>query len=196
LADQKATLLVRSRIWTANPAQPWADAAAVVDDRIVAVGNADEAKKLIGPDTQVIDAGDGLVVPGLIDSHIHLTDGGLRLSCVQLRDAKTRDEFVRRIAHFAKSQPAGTWITRDWIDSVTPDHPVWINRLDGHMALANTAAMRAAKVGDDVTDVAGGEIVRDSEGRPTGVFKDNAMGRRSSCSMPRSLRGNTWPPAE
>ena len=65
--------------------------------------------------------------------------------------------------------------SRDWIDSVTPDNPVWINRLDGHMALANTAAMRAARVADDVADVAGGEIVRDAAGRPTGIFKDNAM---------------------
>ena len=64
---------------------------------------------------------------------------------------------------------------RDWIDAATPDNPVWINRLDGHMALANTAAMRAAKIGDDVKDVPGGEIVRDQSGRPTGVFKDNAL---------------------
>jgi predicted amidohydrolase YtcJ len=109
---------------------------------------------------------------------------------VQLRDAKTRDDFVARIKAFAATVPAGTWITggdwdhtlwggelptRDWIDSVTPNHPVWINRLDGHMALANTAALRAAGVPDTVKDVSGGEIVRDARGRPTGVLKDNAM---------------------
>ena len=65
--------------------------------------------------------------------------------------------------------------TRDWIDAVTPDNPVWLNRLDGHMSLANTEAIRAAHVADDVKDVPGGEIVRDSAGRPTGVFKDNAL---------------------
>jgi predicted amidohydrolase YtcJ len=163
---------------------------AIRGDTIVAVGSRDALQKYRGDKTQVIDAGDGLVVPGLIDSHIHLIDGGLRLASVQLRDASSRDEFVRRIGEFAKKQERGAWITggdwdhtlwggelpsRDWIDAVTPDNSVWINRLDGHMSLANTAAMRAAKIGDDVQDVPGGEIVRDKAGRPTGVFKDNAM---------------------
>jgi predicted amidohydrolase YtcJ len=145
---------------------------------------------LAGNETTVIDAGNGLVVPGLIDTHIHLVDGGLQLTRVQLRDARSREEFARRLAEFAKKLRPGEWIiggewdhtvwggelpTRDWIDGVTPDNPVWINRLDGHMALANSAAMRAARVADDVADIAGGEIVRDANGRPTGVFKDNAM---------------------
>ena len=109
-------------------------------------------------------------------------------------------EVARRVcaAHRRIRQKAskpGTWITggdwdhtlwggelptRDWIDAVTPDNPVWINRLDGHMSLANSAALRAAKVADDVKDVPGGEIVRDKNGRPTGVFKDNAMSTHRS----------------
>jgi predicted amidohydrolase YtcJ len=187
---QRATLVVHGRIWTANRDQPWAEAIAMRGERIVAVGSRDEITRLTDNGTETIDAGDGLVVPGLIDSHIHLVDGGLQLTRVQLRDAATREEFARRIGEFAKKLKAGEWITggewdhtlwggelpsRDWIDSVTTDTPVWINRLDGHMALANTAAMRAARVGDDVADVSGGEIVRDAAGRPTGVFKDNAM---------------------
>jgi predicted amidohydrolase YtcJ len=191
-ASEPATVLVQGRIWTADPQRPWAEAVALRGERIAAVGSRTDLEKLVGPDTDVIDAANGLVVPGLIDSHIHLIDGGERLACVQLRDADSREEFVRRIAEFAKKQAPGEWITggdwdhsrwggelpsRDWIDSVTQDHPVWINRLDGHMALANTAAMRAAKVGDDVADVSGGEIVRDAAGRPTGIFKDNALGK-------------------
>jgi predicted amidohydrolase YtcJ len=187
---EKATMFVRGRVWTANPAQPWAEAVAIQADRIVAVGSNDDAAKYVGPETQVIDSAGGLVVPGLIDSHIHLIDGGLRLASVQLRDAKSREEFVSRIAEYANRQPPGTWITggdwdhslwggelpsRDWIDGVTPNNPVWVNRLDGHMALANTAAMKAAHLADDVKDVEGGEIVRDAAGRPTGIFKDNAM---------------------
>jgi predicted amidohydrolase YtcJ len=188
---EPATLAILGRIWTANPKQPWAEAVAIRDDRIVAVGSADDIEEQLTPETETIHAGDGLVVPGLIDSHIHLIDGGLRLASVQLRDATSRAEFVRRIAEYAKKQPPGTWITggdwdhslwggelpsRDWIDAVTANNPVWINRLDGHMSLANSAAMKSAGIGDDVKDVDGGEIVRDAEGRPTGVFKDNAMG--------------------
>jgi predicted amidohydrolase YtcJ len=188
---EEATLVVHGRIWTGDDKQPWAEAVAVNGEQVIAVGARDDIAKWVGDDTQVIDAGDGLIVPGLIDSHIHLIDGGLRLASVQLRDAKSREEFVRRIGEYVKTQPAGTWITggdwdhslwggelpsRDWIDAVTPNNPVWINRLDGHMSLANSAAMQAAKVGDDVKDVEGGEIVRDAAGRPTGIFKDNAMG--------------------
>ena len=183
-------MIIEGRVWTADTDKPWADAVAIAGEKIIAVGSREDVAKYRGDDTRMVDAGDGLVVPGMCDSHIHLIDGGLRLSGVQLRDAATREEFVRRIGEFAKKQEPGTWITggdwdhtlwggelpsRDWIDAVTPNNPVWINRLDGHMALANSAAMRAAKVDDDVKNVSGGEIVRDKAGRPTGVFKDNAM---------------------
>jgi predicted amidohydrolase YtcJ len=137
-----------------------------------------------------LDAGGRLIVPGFIDTHVHFVDGGFRLASVQLRDAKTRDEFVGRIKAFAATVPAGTWITggdwdhslwggdlprRDWIDAVTPAHPVWINRLDGHMSLANSAALKAAGVTGATKDIDGGEIVRATNGEPTGLLKDNAM---------------------
>jgi predicted amidohydrolase YtcJ len=191
LAEAPQAMIVTGKVWTADPAKPWAEAVAVRGDRVVAVGTRDEAEQAAGEGAKVVDAGEGLVVPGMIDSHIHVVDGGLHLTSVQLRDAKTREEFVRRVAEFAKKSPAGVWITggdwdhtmwggempdRSWIDAVTPDTPVWMSRLDGHMALANTAAMRAAGVADDVKDVDGGEITRDAAGRPTGIFKDNAMG--------------------
>lgn len=188
--DTARTTIIIGSVWTGNSQHPHAEAVALRNDKILAVGTRAEIDRLRDNSTQLIDAGSGSVVPGLIDSHIHLVDGGLRLASVQLRDAKSREEFVHRIGDFTKKQPSGTWITggdwdhtlwggelpvRDWIDAVTPDNPVWINRLDGHMALANTAAMRAAKVADDAKAPAGGEIVRDSKGRPTGIFKDNAM---------------------
>jgi predicted amidohydrolase YtcJ len=181
--------LVNGRVWTGNPSQPSAEAVAIAGDRIAAVGTTGEIRtRARGAET--IDLGGQFVVPGFIDSHVHFLEGGFRLTSVQLRDARTRDEFVARIKAFAATVPAGSWITggdwdhtlwggelprRDWIDAVTPDNPVWINRLDGHMSLANSAALRAAGVPDTVADVAGGEIVRDARGRPTGVLKDNAM---------------------
>jgi predicted amidohydrolase YtcJ len=188
--DAAITLaIVNARVWTGNPDQPGAQAVAIAGDRIAAVGTADEIRRLAGS-ADVLDAGGQFLVPGFIDAHVHFLDGGQRLASVQLRDAKTPDEFTARIAAFAKTVPAGTWITggdwdhqrwggelprRDWIDAVTPDHPVWVNRLDGHMALANSAALRATGVDRTAADIAGGEIVRDARGELTGLLKDNAM---------------------
>ena len=184
--------IVNGRVWTANPKQPWASAVAVSGDKIVVVGSSAEVSKLAkaSPGARVIDAEGGLVVPGFIDAHVHFIDGGFRLASVQLRDAKTPEEFIARIKAYAATVAPGTWITggdwdhtlwggelprRDWIDSVTPNNPVWVSRLDGHMALANGLAMAAGKVTRATPDVAGGTIVRDASGNPAGIFKDNAQ---------------------
>ena len=181
--------VVNARVWTGDAKRPWADAIAVRGDRIAAVGSSAEVRKMSGA-ARVIDAGGQMLVPGFIDSHVHFVDGGFRLASVQLRDAKTPTEFTARIKRFVATQPKGVWImggdwdheqwggqlpTRAWIDSVTPDNPVWINRLDGHMSLANSAALRAAGVTQTTPEVDGGTIVRDEAGEPTGILKDNAM---------------------
>lgn len=185
----KADNVVIGKIWTGNPNQPWADALATKGDTIAAIGGRDDLAPWIGDSTQVIRIPDGqLITPGFIDNHVHFVDGGYRLSSVQLKDAKTKEEFVQRIADYAKTVPPGTWIMggdwdnekwggqlpeRNWIDAVTPNNPVWVNRFDGHMSLANTAAMKAAGLGDKVADVPGGAIER-KNGKLTGIFKDNA----------------------
>ncbi|HVE79607.1 MAG TPA: amidohydrolase [Gemmatimonadaceae bacterium] len=185
-----ALAVVNARGWAGDRRRPWADAIAVRGERIAAVGSSAEIRKLAPGDAQVIDAQGGMVVPGFIDTHVHFVDGGFRLASVQLRDARTPAEFTARVKAFAAGVPKGTWISggdwdheqwggtlpeRAWIDSVTPDHPVWVNRLDGHMSLANGAALRAARLTRATADVAGGTIVRDAAGEPTGVLKDNAM---------------------
>lgn len=181
--------LVNARIWTGDSSRPWAEALAINGERIALIGSSEEVKQVAGK-AQVIDAGGRLIVPGFIDSHVHFILGGFRLASVQLRDATTREEFVARIKAFAATVPEGTWITggdwdhtlwggelpqRDWIDAATPNHPVWVNRLDGHMALANSAALKAAGITRSTKAVAGGEIVRGKNSEPTGLLKDNAM---------------------
>ena len=111
--------LVNGRVWTGNAAQPSAEAIAIAGERIAAIGTTDEIRARAGG-VETIDLGGQFVVPGFIDSHIHFLDGGFRLASVQLRDAKSRDEFVARIKAFAATVPAGTWITGgDW------DHTLW-----------------------------------------------------------------------
>lgn len=182
--------IVNVRAWTGDPRRPWADAIAIAGDRIAAVGSGAEVRKLTPPPARVIDGMGQLAAPGFIDSHIHFVEGGRGLASVRLRDAHTPAEFAERIGAHAATLSPGTWITggdwdherwggelprRDWIDAVTPENPVWVNRLDGHMRLANSLALRAAGVSRATADIAGGTIVRGPDGEPTGVLKDNAM---------------------
>jgi len=190
-AQPEATLvLLNGRVWTVNPAQPEAEAVACVGRRIVAVGFTDQIRPWVGAATRVIDLHGRRVLPGFNDAHVHFLDGGEQLAGVQLRDAASIDEFRDRIARFSATLPAGAWVlggewdherwtpatlpTRQVIDPVTHGHPVWVDRLDGHMALANTEALKLAGVTRDTPDPPGGEIVRDANGEPTGVLKDAA----------------------
>jgi predicted amidohydrolase YtcJ len=192
-ASGGAELVIRNaRIWTGVPESPWASALAISGDRIVAVGSEASIAGLVGADTELIDSPPGLVVPGFIDSHVHLLSSGFELASVQLRDAATPEEFVRRIGARARGMAPGEWIQggswdhqnwggelpqRGWIDAATPQNPVFIQRLDGHMALANSKALKLAGIDRNTPDVDGGEIVRDAGGVPTGILKDRAMDR-------------------
>ncbi|MEP6492573.1 MAG: amidohydrolase [bacterium] len=182
--------VVNARVWTGDDQRPWADALITGGERIAAVGSSAEVMKRARGTARIVDAGGQLVVPGFIDSHIHFLAGGLGLSSVQLRNARTPDEFARRIEQFALTRPVGSWVRngdwdhelwggelprKEWIDATTPDRPVWVNRLDGHMSLANSAALHAGGITRDTAEVEGGTIVRDGNGEPTGVLKDNAQ---------------------
>lgn len=183
------TIITGARIWTGNPAQPDAQAMAIGGDTLIALGTESEIMKLKGAETKIVDMGGRFVVPGFIDSHVHFLTGGFNLSSVQLRDAQTKEEFIRRIGDYAKTVPRGTWILggdwdhtlwggalpeKEWIDSLTPYHPVFVTRLDGHMSLANSLAIKLSGIDEKSCDVEGGAIVRNPDGEMTGIFKDNA----------------------
>lgn len=187
---QEANLIVtNATIWTGNKNQPLAEALAVSGDTILAIGSMEEVMALKGANTIISDQNGKFITPGFIDSHVHLFFGGFNLASVKLRDAKTPAEFIQRIADFAKTQKPGTWIVggdwdgkewaslpeKSWIDSVTSEHPVFIMRLDGHMGLANSLALKLATIDKSVKNVEGGAIVRNKAGELTGIFKDNAM---------------------
>ncbi len=185
-------VLVNGRIHTVDPARPEAEAIAVCGERIGAVGSTTEIRAMAGPDTREIDLGGRRVVPGFNDAHVHFIDGADELVGVNLRPATSENDLAKRLAAHAATLPKGRWIlggywdheawsskalpTRQAIDAATPDHPVFVQRLDGHMALANSLAMKLAGITGDTQSPEGGTIVRDAAGRPTGIFKDNAMG--------------------
>jgi len=191
IKQSQATLVItNAHIWTGNSIQPYADAIAVNKDTIIFVGDSVGIKKFISNSTQIIDAQGATVTPGFIDAHVHFIDGGSNLASVQLRDANTKILFLQRIKDFANTIPAGDWILggdwdqtlwggempdRSWLDSITPNNPVFINRLDGHMVVANSLALKAANINAATKDITGGEIARDNKGNLTGILKDNAQ---------------------
>jgi len=185
-------VIVNAAIRTMDEATPTASAVAVLGNRISAVGATAEIRALAGPRTRIISAEGKSVFPGFNDAHVHFLSGGFSLANVDLRDAATPEEFAKRIGNYARKVPAGRWIpggewdherwpgaplpVREWIDSVTGGHPVFVNRLDGHMALANSLALKLAGVTKETKDPPGGVIVRDPRsGEPTGVLKDSAQ---------------------
>jgi len=186
-----SSIYTNARIWTGNADQPWAHALAIQGDRILAIGTAAELAAVVGEDTEQIDLRGAFVAPGFIDNHVHMIDGGDALSSVDLRPATTPEDFAQRLTDFAQDRDPANWITggdwdheqwggelptRAWIDAGTGDVPVFVRRMDGHMALANSAALELAGITRATASPDGGEIVRDANGEPTGILRDNAMG--------------------
>jgi predicted amidohydrolase YtcJ len=177
-----------------------AQALAVSGGKIIAAGSNADIQKLKGPHTQVIDLQGHFVMPGFNDAHTHLSSGGFEKLNVDLVGAKSLEEMKQRIAARVKTASAGEWITgRGWdhtlwavqktptrqdIDPVTGDHPAIFNRVDGHIAIANSAALKAAGITSKTPDPHGGKIDRDAKGEPTGILRETAMGLVSSKIPP------------
>jgi len=185
-------ILTNANVWTVDRSHPTAEAVAVIGDRIVAVGSAGAVDQWRGVKTKIIDVRGKLMLPGFNDAHVHFIDGGFRLSSIDLRVTHSPQEFARKFAAYIRNKRvlAGEWITGgDWdeqlwehpqlpthqmIDAVTPNNPVFVDRHDGHEALANSVALKLAGVTAQTPDPPGGEIVHDQHGEPTGVLKDAA----------------------
>ncbi len=177
-----------SPVPTHGPAQ----AIAVSGGKIIAVGSTADIQKLQGPKTRVVDLGGHFVMPGFNDAHVHLGSGGFEKLNVDLVGSKSLDDMKQRIAARAKTAGPGEWVVgRGWdhtlwaeqktptradIDAVTGDHPAIFNRVDGHIAIANSAALKAAGVTAQSPDPHGGKIDRDDKGEPTGILRETAMG--------------------
>jgi predicted amidohydrolase YtcJ len=191
-AEDAADLILRGGVLhTVAPEGQVRGSLAVRGARIVYVGDDAGAERLRGPATRVVELRGRSVTPGLIDAHAHLLGLGASLVQVDLAGAPSFEEVVERVRAAASRQPAGSWIEgRGWdqtlwpgrefphhaaLSAAVPEHPVWVRRVDGHAGLANARAMASLGIDAGTPDPAGGRLLRDAEGHPTGVFVDNAM---------------------
>lgn len=182
---------INGKVYTVNKKQPLAEAVLVEVNKIAFVGTNEEVKERIDISTEVIDLQGKLMLPGFIDNHVHFTSGGFYLQGIDLRPAKSTAEFRKILKKYVENHK-GKWITGgNWdheawevkdlptkklIDDITGNTPVFIDRFDGHMALANSYALKLAKITKDTPSPEGGLIVKDPKtGEPTGILKDNAM---------------------
>ncbi|MEP0860218.1 MAG: amidohydrolase [Ignavibacterium sp.] len=189
-AQEMKKAFINGKIYTVNDNQPLAEAVVVEGNKIIFVGSSSDAKKLIDNSTEVIDLKGKLMLPGFIDNHVHFVSGGFYLLGIDLRPANSTNEFKNILKNYAAKHP-GKWITggywnhenwevkdlptKEMIDEVVPDQPVFVERLDGHMGVANSLALKLAGITKETETPEGGLIVKDISGEPTGVLKDNAM---------------------
>jgi predicted amidohydrolase YtcJ len=181
-------IYLNAKIWTGDSANPAATAIAIRDSLIIYVGN--DYQPYTGSHTELSDLHGRMMVPGFIDNHVHFLDGGYFLANINLRDAKSKADFISTFRHYTDSARDSSWIRggnwdheawggelpkASWIDSISKGHPVFISRYDGHMGLANSAALKLAGITKNTPNPPGGEIVRDPKsGEPTGILRDGA----------------------
>ena len=175
----------------AQPSPPLPDTLAIRNGRIMAVGDAADLEGLRGPRTAVLNLEGRFVMPGFVDAHVHLQSGGLQLSRVDLRGADSPEAFVRRVEDHARRTPGDGWVLgadwdhrlwggtlprNQWLDRAAPGRPVFVHRIDMHMGVASSTALRLAGVTRDTPDPPDGSIDRDpATGEPTGVLREGAM---------------------
>lgn len=184
-------VLLHARIYTVDSRHAWAQALAIKDGHILAVGTDRDITRYRGTSTQVIDGKSKLVLPGFTDCHVHFLDGSFSLQQISLDDAKTLGEIQKRVKTYASAHPNDTWVLgRGWtypvfapsglpdkkyLDAIIPDRPVYLEGFDGHTWWANSRALAAAHITNETSDPPGGAIVRDpATGEATGAIKEDA----------------------
>ena len=201
---EPTTVYVGGNIVTLDEKEPRAQAIALADDRVLAVGTDKDIRALAGPGTKVVDLKGRTVTPGLVDAHAHLVSLGLTRTRIDLSRAKSETEAAEMLRRKAAETPAGQWIQgenwnqNNWpgaqfpkaesLDKITTEHPVFLNRIDGHASWVNTKAMKLAGVSAATKDPEGGKIIRHADGRPTGVLVDNAQDLVSGKIPPSSRK--------
>jgi predicted amidohydrolase YtcJ len=168
-----------------------AESMAIRADKLIAVGSESDVMKTKGPQSKLVDLHGNFVMPGFNDAHMHLTEAGFKKLTVDLTGTRSRAEFQERIRTHLKTAAPHEWITgsgwdetlwagsrlptRSDIDEVTKEHPVFLVRIDGHVAVANTAALKIARVTPDTKNPQGGEIARDASGEANGILRETAQ---------------------
>lgn len=202
-------LLVGGRIFTADPARPWAEAVAIHGDRILAVGTSKEIHALAGPATRIWDLDGRVVIPGINDAHVHEPNPWDPVSVAPAASDEPFASVLARVAARARELPAGTWIVmplslpmlddpdanRASIDAAIPDHPVWVQDRPGHVALLNSRGLAAANIAEDVADFPGGWYQRDPSGRLDGWIYEYARWRamrRIAEGLPDAASIESW----
>jgi predicted amidohydrolase YtcJ len=183
-------VFVGGRVWTGEPGRPLAEALAVRGTTLLAVGRNAEIRELAGKGTDVVELRGRFVAPGFIDAHLHLLGGALSLQELRLDDAEDFATLSARVRAWAGAHPDARWVTGEgWsyaafpgglpsrlqLDVLVPDRPAYLSSYDGHTGWANSAALRLAEVTRATPDPAGGEVVRDANGEPTGALKESAQ---------------------
>ncbi|XP_076960349.1 protein LONG AFTER FAR-RED 3-like [Bidens hawaiensis] len=174
----------------------FADSMAIRDGRILRIGNYSYVQEVSGYGTKELNLEGKIVVPGFIDSHVHFLFGGLQMARVEVRGVNTKDDFIRKVKEAVQNMKEGSWVLGGgwnndlwggespsalWIDDITPHHPVWLTRMDGHMGLANSLALKIAGVTSNTQDPVGGTSSRNEHGEPTGLMIDAAIKLILSC---------------
>jgi hypothetical protein len=190
-AGEKADrIFINGHIWTGDSAKPLAEALAIREQTLMAVGTTAEIQKLKEKKTDVVDLKGRYVYPGFGDGHLHFMSGSLSLGMVDLEDAWSVEEIQKRISAFAKKNPDAAWVVgRGWfygafpggmpdkkyLDAIISDRPVWMTGYDGHTGWANSVALNKAGITKLSADPPNGVIVKDAQGDPTGVLKEAAQ---------------------